>query len=192
MVIPEEHQSRSDEELVALTLQDPDYYTCLIDRYEKKLARYLRRISSFSEDDIEDVLQVVFIKAYKNLNDFDRRLKFSSWLYRIAHNELISQHRRRLARPQSVIAIDDVKVINKFAAEVDLVGQADNKFLAQRMGQALGQINHKYREVLILKFWEDKSYEEISNILKKPIGTVGTLIRRAKGSLKRELAKKPI
>ncbi len=183
------HSDKSDEELVSDTLKNEEFYAILIARYQDKLARYVRRISNFSDDDIEDVLQNVFIKAYRNLNDFDQKLKFSSWVYRITHNEVISQYRKRQARPLNVIAVDDEKVINRFAADIDLENDIDQTYLTEQMSKALSKINRKYREVLVLRFMEDKSYEEISGILKKPVSTVGTLLRRAKEKLKLELAR---
>lgn len=64
-------EKQKDEEIVRLALDNPDFYACIVERYEEKLTRYIRRISSASDDDIQDILQDVFIKAYKNLNDFD-------------------------------------------------------------------------------------------------------------------------
>jgi len=189
MVIPAEQQDKSDEELVLDTLKNEDFYGVLIERYQSKLTRYVRRISNFSDDDIEDVLQNVFIKAYRNLNDFDRDLKFSSWIYRITHNEVISQFRKRQARPQNVIAVEDEKVINRFSANIDLEKDIDNAFLSKNIVKALARVAPKYREILVLRFMEDKSYEEISNILKKPVSTVGTMLRRAKEKLKHQVAK---
>ncbi|MFC1617854.1 RNA polymerase sigma factor [Patescibacteria group bacterium] len=183
------HSGKTDEELVLLTLQDQENYIYLIERYEEKLKRYIRRISNFCEDDIADILQDIFIKAYRNLRDFDRKLKFSSWIYRIAHNEVISKFRKYKARPQSVIAVDDAKVINKFAAEIDIEDGLDKEYLAKKMKVVFGKLDRKYREVLVLRFFEDKSYEEISDILRKSTGSVGTLVKRAKEKLKKEIKK---
>lgn len=171
------------------TLKNEDFYGVLIERYQAKLTRYVRRISNFSDDDIEDILQNVFIKAYRNLNDFDRDLKFSSWIYRITHNEVISQFRKRQARPQNVIAVEDEKVVNRFSANINLEKDIDNDFLSKKIAEGLARVAPKYREILVLRFMEDKSYEEISNILKKPVSTVGTMLRRAKEKLKHQVAK---
>ncbi|AKM78256.1 MAG: RNA polymerase sigma-70 factor, ECF subfamily [Candidatus Wolfebacteria bacterium GW2011_GWE1_48_7] len=171
---------KTDEELVALTLQDREMYACLIRRYEAPLARYVWRISGYSDDDIADILQNAFISAYRNLNDFDPSLKFSSWLYRIAHNETISQHRKRHARPQTIAVEEGDDVFELLASEVDVVRDADRKMTARRIREVLETMDPKYRDVLVLKFLEDKDYREISDILQKPMGTIATLINRAK------------
>lgn len=171
---------KTDEELVALTLEDREQYGCLIRRYEAPLVRYVRRIAGLSDDDIADVLQNAFINAYRNLNDFDPTLKFSSWIYRIAHNEAISHHRRRSARPQTISVEEGDDMFELLASEVDVPRDVDRKMTARRIRSVLDSIDPKYRDVLVLKFLEDKDYREISDILQKPMGTVATLISRAK------------
>lgn len=80
----------TDEQIVAAILNgDKDLYRNIIKRYEKKLLRYLRKFLS-DPNDIEDILQVVFMKVYKNLYGFGPGKKFSSWIYRIAHNEAVN------------------------------------------------------------------------------------------------------
>jgi len=187
MVITAHNSNKTDAELVLLTLQNQDYYAFIVDRYTAKLSRYIKRLSNFSNEDIEDVLQNVFLKAYRNLNEFDQKLKFSSWIYRITHNEVISQFRKNKVRPQTVIAVDDAKIINKFSADIDIPRELDQKFLTQKYSNFLSNLSAKYREVLILRYLEDKSYEEIADILKTSIGSVGTLISRAKQKLKKEV-----
>jgi len=91
-----------DEDLVKLTLEKQDNFLYLIKRYEAKLSRYIRRIAGLNKEDTEDILQEVFIKVYQNLNSFDKDLKFSSWIYRITHNEVIDSYRKKQARPQEI------------------------------------------------------------------------------------------
>ncbi|PIU78076.1 MAG: hypothetical protein COS72_03485, partial [Candidatus Moranbacteria bacterium CG06_land_8_20_14_3_00_43_56] len=91
---------KTDEELVALTLKNQDFFSCIVERYEAKLTRYIRRISAATQEDAEDLLQEIFVKVYRNLYGFDPSLKFSSWIYRIAHNQVISQWRKTKSRPQ--------------------------------------------------------------------------------------------
>jgi len=182
-------QNKTDEELVALTLKDKQYFVCLVRNYENKLLRYIQRISSFGPDEAQDILQEVFIKIYQNLNAFDKSLKFSSWAYRICHNQVISHWRKTKSRPE-VLDIDlNQDFIQNLAAnsDSDIEKSIDQKKLEVQIAKVLGKIDLKYREVLILKFLEDKSYREISDILKKPEGTVATLINRAKKELKKQI-----
>ena len=144
-------------------------------------------MTNLDSEDIADVLQDVFIKVYKNLNNFDQELKFSSWVYRITHNQVISNFRKNKARPQTVpIEIDD-NIVHNLASDLDTGQLADLDYLRQNINVVLDKLDLKYREVLILKFLEDKDYKEISDILKKPVGTVGTLINRAKVKFKKAL-----
>lgn len=79
-----------DEELIPLVLKNPDIYGEVISRYKDKIFRYICRISSIANDDVEDLTQDVFLSAYENLNSFDIDQSFSSWIYRIAHNKTIN------------------------------------------------------------------------------------------------------
>ena len=176
----------SDEDLVLKTLENQDFFSYIIDRYQGKLLNYILRISNFHINDAEDILQDIFIKVYRNLNDFDQNLKFSSWIYRIAHNQVISQFRRAKARPEIVLDLEN-DILNNIADDIDFGKNIDRDILSQKISQVLQELDAKYRNVLILKFIEEKSYQEISDIIKKPMGSVATLINRAKKQLKRKL-----
>jgi len=171
---------KTDEELVKLTLKNEEYYLYIIKRYEERLARYIRRITNISEEELEDILQEIFIQAYKNLNDFDKNLKFSSWIYRIAHNKTIDNYRRRESRPKILEAKENEILLSLIEDNNHFQDEVERKLMAQSINEVLSQLKTNYREVLVLRFLEEKSYEEISDILRKPIGTVGTLINRAK------------
>ena len=90
----------TDEEIVVKTLQDKQFFGEIVDRYEAKLTRYIARLGVRNPEDQLDVLQEIFLKVYKNLNGFDRSLQFSSWIYRISHNEAISWYRKKNVRPE--------------------------------------------------------------------------------------------
>lgn len=179
----ENFNKKSDQELVALTLENKEVFLYLLKRYEDKLSRYIRRISNFNSEEIEDILQEVFLKTYKNLNGFDPDLQFSSWIYRITHNQVISSHRQRLSRPQ-VVEIDE-KIINKIKDEFDLHVDILDKEQGKLITEIFKKMKDKYREILVLRFFEEKSYIEISDILKKPGGTVATMLREAKNDFKK-------
>ena len=184
---PEDYSSKTDNELVSLTLGNQVFFAILMNRYSEKLARYIRRISNLGPEEIEDVLQEIFIKVYKNLNDFDQDLKFSSWVYRITHNQVISHHRAKSARPQ-MVEIDEA-LANRLRAEINLNVEMESKDLQREVSLLLASLKPIHREVLVLRFFEEKSYEEISDILKKPNGSVATLIHSAKKELKEKYGK---
>lgn len=183
---------KTDEELVSLALADQDYFLYLMRRYEGKLLAFILRISSFSRDEAEDILQEVFIKIYENLNDFDKDLKFSSWAYRITHNQVISHYRKIKVRPQSLPLDINDKILASLSSDLDIEKKVEVDYLKKAVKKVLANLDIKYREVLILKFLEEKSYKEISDILKKPMGTIATLINRAKKEFKEELDRQKI
>ena len=173
----------TDEQIVSAILNDnKDLYREIIKRYEKKLSHYLLKFLS-DRDDMEDILQVIFIKVYKNLYGFDVNKKFSSWIYRIAHNEAVNYLKKRKGNR---ISLDDVeyKLIDEKA---DIRGSADQMFLKEDIEKVLNEMNIKYKEPIVLFYFENMSYDEISDILRIPKNTVGTLIMRGKNSIKDKL-----
>ncbi|OFW47341.1 MAG: hypothetical protein A2163_05995 [Actinobacteria bacterium RBG_13_35_12] len=191
MITGSECINKTDEQIVVLTLKNQNYYLYLMKRYETKLLNYILKISNISREDAEDILQEVFIKAYQNLNDFDLNYKFSNWIYSIAHNTTISVFRKKKVRPQTVSwedkDLNDILESTLYAENTSL-----QKLTYKHILKITNQLPLKYKEVLILKFVEGKDYQEISDILHKPMGTIATLINRAKKSLKQGLEKEDI
>jgi len=174
----------SDEELVQKTLVDKSVFGELVDRYQAKLTRYIARLGVRDVDDQLDVLQEIFLKTYRNLNGFDTSLQFSSWIYRIAHNEAISWYRKKNVRPEGHLIGDSEEIISFLSAKDEAADVSFDKTVnAKQINEALLEIDEKYREVIILRFFEHKEYEEISDILKIPVGSVGTLLHRGKKQL---------
>lgn len=182
----DKNKEKTDIELVGLSLSDPNYFLFLTKRYEEKLLRYIMRISKFSRPDAEDVLQEVFIKTYYNLNGFDKELQFSSWIYRIAHNEAVSAIRKKAVRPSIAFEVED---LIKFGDSFDMTKEMDNALDRKMIDVALSKLDEKYRDVLVLRFLDEKDYVEIADILKKPVSTVGNLILRGKKLFKEEYEK---
>lgn len=176
---------KSDNELVKLTLENPDDFLYIVNRYQQKLLSFIRRISNISIEEAEDLLQEVFIKVYQNLNDFDPNLKFSSWIYRITRNQVISHYRKNKNRPQVLSFEINEEIFENLATDFDVTKQIDQQILKQNITKALNQIPPKYRDVIILKYFEEKNYLEISDILKRPPGTVATLLNRGKKQFKK-------
>lgn len=180
----------SDEALVVQARIDADIFRHIIYRYETKLARYIRRLARVSEEDVEDLLQEVFLKAYTNLNGFDTRLSFSSWIYRITHNTVVSFYRARHARPEGHMIDTEDHELDMFAYELDGMQDVHSGEVAHDMRLCIEKLPAKYKDIIILKFLEGKDYTEISDILKIPVGTVGTRINRAKRQLRALLQEK--
>ncbi|RLA43009.1 MAG: hypothetical protein DRQ97_13285 [Gammaproteobacteria bacterium] len=169
----------SDIEIVKKSLDDIDFFSCLYDRYEQKFLRYIKRITVVKQDEAEDILQEAFIKIWRNLNDFDQSLKLSSWLYRIVHNETISYWRKKksFGKDRQVSLEDDHFESIPYESE-----EVDEELKEMFTHSVLELMPLKYKTVLVLKFLEGMSYDEISDVLKIPEGTVATRINRAKKS----------
>lgn len=174
----------SDHEVIRKSLQEVDYFSCLYQRYEDRLMRYVKRLAALSDEEAEDVLQDAFIRIWKNLNAFDPDLKPSSWIYRIVHNQTISYWRKKTSYGKDQkVEWDEEKFAENWSEE-ELPGEEDVDDRAE-IGRVLAQMPIKYREILVLKFLENMSYEEISDVLKIPEGTVATRVNRAKKAFAR-------
>ena len=182
--------AQSDQELVAATLNDRHSFVAIVERYQAPLKRYIIRLGCADELDTEDVLQEIFLKCYVHLNDYDPSLKFSSWLYRIAHNETMSLFRKKRVRPVTMPTEEDLKLFENIPDKTDFLNELIQESDAKKLRDALGSINEKYRTVIVLRFFEEKSYTEISDILQIPEGTVATYINRGKKELNEILSTK--
>jgi RNA polymerase sigma-70 factor, ECF subfamily len=194
--ITSQTKNQADAELVKRTLASSEEFGRIIEKYKEPLRRYVRRIAKPSPDELDMLLQDIFIKTYENLNDFDLGLSFSSWIYRIAHNESVDFHRKRKRYGGSLDdpAGDDeaLTLIETIAADGDIEIETDRQYIQKNITAALDKLDPKYKSVLVLKFLEDKDYQEISDILRKPPGTIATLIHRAKKEFRRLVEEKGI
>ncbi len=182
----------SDNQLVKKALEDVENYSFLVERYETKLKFYILRISNFSYEETQEILQEVFIKVWKNLREFDDSLKFSSWIYRIAHNETISEYRKKETRGQDKQVFLEEDLFHNIPSGLDIPQETDRSINVKIVHQVLALLPKNYREILILRFFEDKNYDEISDILKKPSGTVATLLHRAKQAFYEQVQRQKI
>lgn len=173
---------KTDEQIAILVQNgEKEVFGVVIDRFEKPLCAFIYRMLGDKEN-CADALQETFLKAYKNINSFDPQRKFSSWIYRIAHNEAITHYRKNAKH----VALDDVVELatddnNAESIQKKLDSEGQKKLL----DKALLTIPLKYREVILFRFYEDKSYEEISEIMHLPVNTVGTYLNRGKQEIKK-------
>jgi RNA polymerase sigma-70 factor (ECF subfamily) len=167
-------QDLSDQEIIRKSVDDLAYFACLYQRYEARLLRYIHRLIWLAGDEADDVLQDAFLLIFKNLHAYNPAMKASSWIYRIVHNQAISWARKRNAygRNQVTSLQESTEPANP---EPD--GEPVQE---EHIHQVLSALSPEHREVLILKFLEEMSYAEISDVLKIPEGTVATRINRAK------------
>ncbi|MBU0647646.1 sigma-70 family RNA polymerase sigma factor [Patescibacteria group bacterium] len=181
-----EFEKKTDEDLARMSVSREEAFYELMSRYESKLIRYVLRLIRANREIAEDVVQETFIKTYRNLNNFDPSMKFSSWMYRIAHNEAVSYWRKN-QKNMEFVSID--KKGNGLENQLSHNDSAEDEVLVvekrNKINEAIDELPEHYRDVLILRYLEEKDYEEISDILQKPMGTVAALLHRAKDRLKR-------
>lgn len=170
-------QELSDEEIVEnVRTRDQELYAELVRRYQVKLLRYAVNLAK-DENKAVDIVQESFVKAFINLNSFDVKKKFSSWIYRIVHNEAMNCVKRD---SKDIPLSDDFD----FPSDEDIEGDFEKSELVRSVGKCIEEIPLLYSEPLTLYYIEEKTYTEISDILRIPMNTVATRIRRAKIMMK--------
>ncbi len=176
--------NKTDEELVRLVLKNKtDAFDILARRYEKKLLRYGKKFL-YNYENIEDTVQNVFIKAYINIKSFDLSQKFSPWIYRIAHNEFINIIKKEKKEPLLFFEAD---TIFSFAEKDNFLKEIETREEKKEIERHLSRLKVKYRELIVLYYFEEKDYQEISDILKIPVSTVGTRLKRGRNEIKKLL-----
>lgn len=165
--------------------------------YRDLLARYRNRVYGLAlrmvqnADDAADIAQEAFVKAFQSLATFDLTKSFGAWIAKIAANLCIDHYRRRrlaLVSLDAPIDTDRGERTREFAdgrpAPDELLGAGESE---RRMDALVESLPPRYRMVVVLRYKEDLSYEEIASILDIPLGTVKARLHRAHRLLKRKL-----
>ncbi|PJA89219.1 MAG: hypothetical protein CO138_01635 [Candidatus Moranbacteria bacterium CG_4_9_14_3_um_filter_33_15] len=181
----------TDEQIVEFSKNNPDAYEALVLRYWDKLFYFIKRIAYFSNEDTEDVLQEVFIKVYRYLNDFDDSFKFSTWIYQITRNCVVDEIRKKNSRAQNA-NLSDEEMLKIFRSSANLEKEIIAKDQVGKIKNIINNLPFKYREIMILRFIEEKNYSEIMEIVKKPKGTVAALIMRGRKIIMEEAKKQEL
>jgi len=168
----------TDEEVVEIVRsKNRDLYAVIMERYKDKLWRYAKNL--IGDNDLANhIVQDSFVKAFINLKGFNAKQKFSSWIYRIVHNEVINvvkKRRREIPLPDNI----------DFSSDDDQEKDFEKKEIADQIEKCLSSIPLIYSEPLSLYYIDGQSYEEISDILRLPIGTVSIRLSRAKKLMKK-------
>ena len=150
-----------DADFVRRTLKNPNDFVEIIQQYESPIRRYVNRLGCRDSNDTDDLLQDIFLKVYINLNEYDTGLKFSSWLYRIAHNETISFFRKKSVRPMPVATEEETYLFENIPDKTNFIESLDVKINEDILHRALAELDDQYRDVFVLRFFEEKSYTEI-------------------------------
>jgi len=172
----------TDEEAARFVqLGETEMFGVLVERYEEKLTRYGRRFLPRTED-IEDIVQDVFVSAFENIQSFDTKERFSPWIYRIAHNAFINKLKKSVRDRLRLIDLD--AMVSHPAYENAEEAARENAEVRKMIDRALDRLEAKYREVVVLYYLEDVPYKEIADILGVPVSTVGVRLARARSALK--------
>lgn len=195
--VPRENASASsleDDKFVTDALAGNEAsYKKLVDKYEKPLYFHIRKMIKEKEL-VEDLVQEVFMKAFHNLGTYNNEYAFSTWLYRIATNHTIDYLRKRKLQTLSINEpyktkdgeIEMQLPDNSFASDNPIL----KKQRKQIVQQAIENLPEKYRQVIEMRHMEEKSYQEISELLDLPLGTVKAHIFRAREMLYKSLIDK--
>ncbi|NLJ41957.1 MAG: sigma-70 family RNA polymerase sigma factor [Clostridiales bacterium] len=155
----------------------------LVMLFDRKIYNYCYRMTN-NPDDAEDLAQEVFIKVYRNLKSFRRDSKFSTWIYRIAHNICIDNHRKKRFRLLSINREDDQQELEMPSTDPLPEDQIISSEGYDMVLECIAALKPEYKSVIILRDIQNYSYEEIADILNKPMGTVKSNISRARACLR--------
>jgi RNA polymerase sigma factor (sigma-70 family) len=177
-----------DEDLVERVLCGrEDLYSILIDRYKRKLMAHVLRMVRNREDALEITMDA-FMKAYQHLARFDRKYRFSTWIYSIAGNAAIDHLRRRRLK---TVSLDEPLRFEDSEVQRDPEGPArtaaevyEGQQLIEKVEAAIAQLPEQYARLLLLRHPAGKSYDEIATITQLPLGTVKNRIFRARAKLR--------
>ena len=172
-----------DSELVARALRnDERAFRDLIERHHAVAFAAVRAVLG-DRDEVQDVMQMTYLKAYQGLASFRGDSAFSTWLYRIARHEALDIVSRKRVETTD---IDEIEVAASGHSPDRAVHESSER---EWINAALGELDEAYRTAIELRYMAEKSYEEIAEIMGIPAGTVKTYVHRAKIEMKRILSR---
>ena len=179
----------TDEKLMSLFQGgDENAYIVLVNRYKDKLINFIYHYLKDSES-AEDVVQETMIKLYQKKHYYKEIAKFSTWLYTIAKNLANTELRKRKNRKITLLShfSNDDKTYEIPSDDLEIGQQVQTDVVNEIIKNAVNQLSEKFKTVIILRDIQEISYEEISEIIGIPIGTVKSRINRARLQLQVEL-----
>lgn len=171
----------SDKELMEkVKSEDTSAFSVLVDRYKVRLLNLIYRMLQ-NKDEAEDILQETFLRVYRERQSYDPTYAFSTWIYTITLNLCRNELKKR--KRFKFFGIDLIKNNREYASEA----VKNNNRLSSTMENAIGSLGVKYRTVFLLRDVNQLSYEEISQSLGIPMGTVKSRVNRARLMLRDRL-----
>ena len=179
----------SDEDLIK-RFQDGDEqaYVELVNRYRDRLMNFVYRFTSDSEQS-EDIVQETLIKLYTHKHYYKKIAKFSTWLYTIAANYAKTELRKKKNRKITNLSqmSSDEKDYDLPSVQPDTDQLIESEYLEKRIQSAINTLPLHFKTVIVLRDVQELSYDDISNIVEVPLGTVKSRINRARLQLQKEL-----
>ena len=163
---------------------DADAFEQLVAAYRDQVFRLALRMCG-NEADADEVAQEAFLSAWKALPNFRGDSQFSTWLYQLTSHAAIDLMRREKRQ----IAAEDITEVSAPDPAPGPQQQAEQSETRQAVRDAMAQLSPEYRQIVVLRFLQELSYEEIGTVLKLPPGTVKSRLNRAKAQLKDILSK---
>jgi len=177
-------QNGDETELIAKAREgDRDAFSVLVERYERRVVGVALAVVH-NQDDALELAQETFVRAFENLKKFESRSSFSTWLYRIAANLSIDFWRRE-GRYHVLRGEDAENELSRMpSSQGDSYRAASQTELGDRLKNALEQLTPEHRAVVLLREVEGLSYDEISDVLQCPRGTVMSRLHYARNRLR--------
>ncbi len=169
---------------------DADAYGRLVEMHQNRIYASVLRIVR-DEHRAFDIVQEAFVQAYRAIDTYEDRAKFSTWLYRIAMNLITSHHRYESAQKRGgdrgKTSLDVEGMPEPGAEQRDPGDHAAAGEIGAIVRAAIDELEDEYREVIVMRDLQDLSYEEIADLLKVPPGTVRSRLHRGREKLKEKL-----
>lgn len=190
-----DYSQLTDQQVVELARKGREpAYRELIGRYQRPVFSLIYRLVRDREK-AEDLAQDTFIKVLNAIDRYDPTFKFSSWIFKIAHNTALDQLRRKEPETLSLDGSPHARTAAEVEASTITPASGDenpeqytaSKEIGGVIEQAIDRLRPEYRTAILLCHVEGRPYEEIAQIMDVPLGTVKTYIHRARNELKREL-----
>jgi len=179
----------TDEQLIArFQSGDERAYIELVNRYRDRLINFVFPFLGDFEQ-AEDVVQETMLKLYEKKHYYREIAKFSTWIYTIARNLANTELRKKKRRKTTYISrmTKDDRQYDIPAVQADLNQNLQNEFIRDRIHAAIKELPEHFKTVIILRDIQELSYDDISNIVGVPLGTVKSRINRARLQLQAEL-----
>ena len=170
----------SDEKLI-LRFQEGDInaYNELVKRYKDRLLNFVLRYFNNVEQ-AEDVVQDTLIKLYTHASYYKNVAKFSTWIFTIAKNNALTELRKNKRKKTDSLWTEDGQIIDINSKEESLDSKGQNEIAIDQLNKFLDEIPENFRMAVVLRDFQELSYEEISKILEIPIGTIKSRINRGR------------